>query len=48
MKPANDPGAAASANITRRIRELGNWRGDMLARVRAPAKKSTRAPAKKK
>lgn len=27
-------GAAASANITRRIRELGDWRGDTLAQVR--------------
>jgi hypothetical protein len=34
MKPADDPGAAASANITQRIRELGDWRGDTLARVR--------------
>jgi hypothetical protein len=34
MKPADDPGAAASANITQRIRELGDWRGETLARVR--------------
>jgi hypothetical protein len=34
MKPAKDPGAAASANITRRIRDLADWRGDTLARVR--------------
>ena len=27
-------GAAPSANITRRIRELGDWRGETLARVR--------------
>jgi hypothetical protein len=27
-------GAAASANITRRIQELGDWRGDTLAQVR--------------
>jgi hypothetical protein len=30
-KPAN---AAASQNITKRIHELGDWRGEMLARVR--------------
>src|SRR5579863_9298350 len=31
-----DPSSAvsASANITRRIKELGEWRGDALARVR--------------
>jgi hypothetical protein len=27
-------GEAASANITKRIAELGDWRGDMLAHVR--------------
>ena len=27
-------GEAASANITRRIQELGDWRGETLARVR--------------
>ncbi|MGH8617566.1 MAG: DUF1801 domain-containing protein [Burkholderiales bacterium] len=27
-------GKAASANITKRIRELGDWRGETLARVR--------------
>ena len=27
-------GAAASKNITKRIRELGDWRGETLARVR--------------
>ena len=35
MKPTSRPdGEAASANITRRIQELGDWRGEMLARVR--------------
>ena len=35
MKPTSHPNAdAASANITRRIQELGDWRGDTLARVR--------------
>ena len=35
MKPTTHPnGAAASANITRRIAELGDWRGETLARVR--------------
>jgi hypothetical protein len=29
-----DAAAAAAANITRRIQELGDWRGAMLARVR--------------
>ncbi len=34
-KPTSRPdGEAASANITRRIQELGDWRGEMLARVR--------------
>jgi hypothetical protein len=28
-------GAAASRHIDQRIRELGDWRGEMLARVRA-------------
>ncbi len=27
-------GGAASANITKRIQELGDWRGETLARVR--------------
>jgi hypothetical protein len=35
MKPTSRPnGGAASANITRRIRELGDWRGETLAHVR--------------
>jgi hypothetical protein len=35
MKPTSHPnGEAASANITRRIRELGDWRGETLAHVR--------------
>jgi hypothetical protein len=35
MKPASDPSPeAASSNITRRIQELGDWRGETLARVR--------------
>jgi hypothetical protein len=35
MKPSSYPDdAAASANITQRIRELGDWRGETLARVR--------------
>jgi hypothetical protein len=35
MKPKTTPnGAAASANITKRIQELGDWRGETLARVR--------------
>jgi hypothetical protein len=35
MKPTNRPnGEAASANITKRIAELGDWRGETLARVR--------------
>ena len=35
MKPTSRPdGEAASANITRRIRELGDWRGETLAHVR--------------
>jgi hypothetical protein len=36
MKPAEAPGGeAASAKITRRIEELGDWRGETLARLRA-------------
>jgi hypothetical protein len=35
MKPTSRPdGESASANITRRIQELGDWRGETLARVR--------------
>jgi hypothetical protein len=35
MKPTSRPnGEAASANITRRIQELGDWRGETLAHVR--------------
>ena len=35
MKPTNRPnGEAASANITKRIQELGDWRGETLAHVR--------------
>lgn len=35
MKPKTTPnGAAASANITKRIQELGDWRGETLAQVR--------------
>ena len=35
MKPTSRPnGEAASANITKRIEELGDWRGETLARVR--------------
>src|SRR5205823_10557427 len=35
MKPTSGPdGEAASANITRRIEELGDWRGETLAHVR--------------
>jgi hypothetical protein len=36
MKPTSRPNgeAAASANITKRIAELGDWRGKTLARVR--------------
>ena len=35
MKPKSRPnGEAASANITKRIQELGDWRGETLARVR--------------
>ena len=35
MKPTNSPnGESASANITRLIEELGDWRGETLAHVR--------------
>ena len=35
MKPRSRPsGEAASANITKRIQELGDWRGETLAHVR--------------
>jgi len=35
MKPTSPPsGEAASASITKRIRELGDWRGKTLAHVR--------------
>ena len=35
MKPTNRPnGEAASTNITKRIQELGDWRGETLAHVR--------------
>ena len=35
MKPKTTPnGAAASANINKRIQELGDWRGETLAQVR--------------
>ena len=35
MKPTSRPnGEAASANITKRIEELGDWRGETLAYVR--------------
>jgi hypothetical protein len=35
MKPANRPnGEGASAKITQRIQELGDWRGETLAHVR--------------
>jgi hypothetical protein len=35
MKPTSRPDSeAASANITRRIKELGDWRGETLAHVR--------------
>jgi len=36
MKPTGNPDSeAASANITQRIKELGDWRGETLAHVRA-------------
>ena len=35
MKPTSSPNSeAASANITKRIQELGDWRGETLAHVR--------------
>ncbi|MGH8282147.1 MAG: DUF1801 domain-containing protein, partial [Gammaproteobacteria bacterium] len=35
MKPTTRPnGKTASANITQRIKELGDWRGETLAQVR--------------
>jgi hypothetical protein len=35
MKPTSGPnGEAASTNITKRIQELGDWRGETLAHVR--------------
>jgi hypothetical protein len=35
MKPKSRPsGEAASANITTRIQELGDWRGETLAHIR--------------
>jgi hypothetical protein len=35
MKPTKRPdGEAASAKITKRIQELGDWRGEILAQVR--------------
>jgi hypothetical protein len=35
MKPTSDQnGGTASANITKRIQELGDWRGETLAHVR--------------
>jgi hypothetical protein len=35
MKPTNDPNSeAASASITKLIQDLGDWRGETLARVR--------------
>src|ERR1700677_189836 len=35
MKPTSRPNdEAASANITKRIQELGDWRGEILAHVR--------------
>jgi hypothetical protein len=35
MKPASPPNSeAASANITKRIEELGDWRGETLAHIR--------------
>ena len=35
MKPTSHPdGETASANITKRIQELGDWRGETLAHVR--------------
>ena len=37
-KKAADSAADASALIDQRIRELGDWRGDMLARIRSAIK----------
>jgi hypothetical protein len=35
MKPTSRPdGKSAAANITKRIKELGDWRGETLAQVR--------------
>jgi hypothetical protein len=35
MKPTSPPnGKSAAANITKRIKELGDWRGETLAHVR--------------
>src|ERR1700684_2331466 len=34
MKPTSRPNGDASANITKRIQELGDWRGETLAHVR--------------
>lgn len=34
MKPTDPDDETAAANITRRIGELGDWRGEMLAHVR--------------
>ena len=35
LKPTNaSDGKAASANITKRIEDLGDWRGEILARIR--------------
>ena len=36
MKPTSSPnGEAASANISKRIQDLGDWRGETLAQVRS-------------
>ena len=36
MKPTSSPnGEAASANISKRIQDLGDWRGEALAQVRS-------------
>jgi hypothetical protein len=34
MKPTSRSNEDASANITKRIKELGDWRGETLAQVR--------------
>ena len=34
MKPTSPNGEAASAKITQRVQELGDWRGETLAHVR--------------